>query len=105
MTHYFKIIILIYLTVNTLGCTLPPYLKLNTRPLHPEQVSGQNSKWVFVGKISSEYPNVMRVLMIHTEDMGKALAVMRKNSQKYSAVRSEIGYEASEPAEACWESQ
>ena len=81
---YFKILFILSVTLYVTGCTLPPYLKTSPASSSPVQVSKQDPKWTFVGNISNEYPNTMRVLMLHTEDMGKALAVMRKNSPKYS---------------------
>lgn len=84
MTNYFKIIFLLYVILNTAGCTLSPYFKTNPAPSRPEHISRQAPKWIFSGKISKEYPNTMRVLIRHTKDMGKALAIMRENSWKYS---------------------
>lgn len=44
----------------------------------------QEPKWTLVGKISKEYPSPLRVLMQHTKDMEEALAIIEKNSWKYS---------------------
>ena len=84
MIKYFKIIFLLYVTLNATGCTLPPYLKTNPASSRPEQILKQDSKWTFVEKISNEHPNTMRVLMLHTMDMGEALAIMKGNLRKYS---------------------
>ena len=50
------------------------------KDIAPKQVS----KWAFVGKISKEHPTLLRVLMLHTNDMVKSLDIINKNSSKYS---------------------
>jgi len=44
----------------------------------------QTPKWELIGKISKEHPTLLRVLTLHTSDMGKALTIIKKNSSKYS---------------------
>ena len=46
--------------------------------------SKQVQKWAFIGKISKEHPNIVRVLMFHTNDMVKSLDIINENSSKYS---------------------
>jgi len=50
------------------------------KELAPKQVP----KWAFVGKISKEHPTLFKVLTLHTNDMVKSLAIINKNSSKYS---------------------
>jgi len=41
-------------------------------------------KWAFIEKISKEHPTLFKVLTLHTNDMVKSLAIINKNSSKYS---------------------
>ena len=45
----------------------------------------QAPKWTFIGEISKERSNLLRVLMLHTNDMEEALVIIKNNSWKYSA--------------------
>jgi hypothetical protein len=53
---------------------------LEVSDISPKQVQ----KWAFIGKISKEHPNLVRVLMFHTNGMVKSLDIINKNSSKYS---------------------
>jgi hypothetical protein len=53
---------------------------LEVSDISPKQVQ----KWAFIGKISKEHPNLVRVLMFHTNDMVKSLDIINENSSKYS---------------------
>jgi hypothetical protein len=50
------------------------------KDIAPKQVQ----KWAFIGKISKEHPTLLRVLTLHTNSMEESLAIINKNSRKYS---------------------
>ena len=58
----------------------PTIANVEINDISPKQVP----KWAFIGKISKEHPTLFKVLTLHTNDMVKSLAIINKNSSKYS---------------------